>query len=50
MASVNELSFIVIRVLTELFVFPGQEVGIADIARICEIAIRNGNSCTYIDI
>lgn len=48
--SINESSFNVVDVLTESFVFPGQKAGIADIARICEVAIRNRNSCRYMNI
>lgn len=49
MASVNGLSFIVITVLKNK-TFAGQKAGRADIARIYEVAIRNSDSCTYIDM
>ena len=50
LGNVKVSSFIVIYVLREYFVFPGQKAGRTAITRIYEAAIRNRNSCRYMNI
>lgn len=50
LAGVNESCCIIIHVLIEYFLIPGQKAGMAVIARTCEGAVRERNSCRYINI